>query len=257
MSQKERSIRVQGIILRHVDFGEADRILTIFTREAGKVSVIAKGVRKARSRKAGHVEPLTRTNLLLAKGRDLYILTQAEAVEVFTALREDLVLLGYAYYIIELVDRSTAEEEENRLLYNLFGRTITRLNRGDDPNLVTRYFETRLLDFVGFRPQLYACVQCESEILPEDQYFSAYQGGVKCPKCGLRDPDAWPVTILALKYLRYFQRSDYQKAAQATISKKIFSEMETLMQRYLTYYLERGLNSPSFLRQVRKNQGSE
>ncbi len=254
MPPQERSIRVEGVILRHSDFGEADRLLTIFTREAGKLRAIAKGVRKARSRKAGHVEPFTRTSLQLARGRDLFILTQAEAVDGFATLREDLVLLGYASYIIELLDRSTTDEVENRSLYNLLIRTLSRLNRGDDPNLVTRYYELRLLDYVGFRPQLLRCAQCDAGIKPEDQYFSAFHGGVICPKCGQRDPEARPISMQALKFFRHFQRSSYQEAARANISPPVYAEMEILMQYYLTYSLERGLNSPSFLRRVRRDQ---
>lgn len=256
MPSQNRSIRAEGVILRHSDFGEADRILTIFTREIGKVRAIAKGVRKARSRKAGHVEPFTRTSLQLARGRDLFILTQAEAIDVYARLREDLVLLGYGSYAIELLDRSTTDEVENRSLYNLITRTLSRLNRGDDPNLLTRYYELRLLDYIGFRPQLFTCARCETEIQPEDQYFSALQGGVICPKCGQRDPEARPISMQALKYFRHFQRSSYRDTARAAIPSSVYAEMEILMQYYLTYSLERGLNSPSFLRRVRRDQES-
>jgi DNA repair protein RecO (recombination protein O) len=254
MPPQERSIRAEGIILRHSDFGEADRLLTIFTRELGKVRVIAKGVRKARSRKAGHVEPFTRTQLQLARGRDLWILTQAEAADTFFALREDLVLLGYASYIIELIDQSTYDEEENRLLYDILARTLRRLNRGDNPNLVTRYYELRLLDYIGFRPQLFTCAQCESEIQPEDQFFSAARGGVLCPKCGPHAPSTRPISLLALKYFRHFQRSSYKVAARAPIPDQVYLEMENLMHYYLTHTLERGLNSPAFLRRVRRER---
>jgi DNA repair protein RecO (recombination protein O) len=214
-------------------------------------------VRKARSRKAGHVEPFTRANLQLARGRDLFILTQAEAADVYANLREDLVLLSTASYVIELIDRSTTDEEENRSLYNILTRTLTRLDRGDDPNLVTRYFELRVLDYIGFRPQLLVCTQCEAEIQPEDQYFSAMHGGVICTNCGHRDPGARPVSMQALKYLRHFQRSSYRDAARAAVPASIYAEMETLMQYYLTYNLERGLNSPSFLRRVLREQRNE
>ncbi|MFC1996830.1 DNA repair protein RecO [Chloroflexota bacterium] len=251
MPQKERSIRVEGVIIRHSEFGEADRLLTILTREVGKVRVIAKGVRKVRSRKAGHVEPFTRTNLQLARGRDLFVLTQAESVDVYSALRDDLVLLGYASYVIELIDRSTTDEEENQLIYNLLIQTLSRLNQRDDPNLSTRYFEIRLLDYIGFRPQLFACVQCESEIQPENQFFSANLGGVICPKCEQRDQKIRPVSMLALKYMRYFQRNSYQKASRTSIPAAVYAEMENLLQYYLTFSLERGLNSPAFLRRVR------
>jgi DNA repair protein RecO (recombination protein O) len=129
--------------------------------------------------------------------------------------------------------------------------TLSRLNRGDNPNRATRYFEIRLLDYIGFRPQLFTCAQCQSEIQAEDQYFSAQQGGVICKKCGQRDPQVRPVAMLALKYLRFFQRNSYPETSRASISDEIYGEMENLMQYYITFNLERSLNSPAFLRQIR------
>ena len=188
MPTQERSLRVESVVLRHIDWGEADRLLTIFTRELGRVRAIAKGVRKPRSRKAGHLEPFTRSNLLLARGRDLFIITQAEAIETHAALRDDLIRLGYASYIVELLTRFTYEEGENRALYRLLVDSLDRLNRGDDPAIAVHYYEIRLLDLVGFRPQLFSCARCENEIQPEDQFFSAVQGGCCVPTAGSASP---------------------------------------------------------------------
>ncbi len=254
MAAKPRSQRVEGIVLRHREWGEADRLLTIYTRELGKVQAIAKGVRKPRSRKAGHLEPFTRAGLLLASGRSFYILTQAEAIAPHIALRGDLVLLGYASYIVELLDRFTFDEEENQALFRLIRNSLTRLDRGDAPEIVVHYYEIRLLDHIGFRPQLFNCASCEQEIQPEDQFFSAAQGGVLCPKCGGTVSEARPISMPALKYLRHFQRSSYQDATRAQIEQPIVAEIESLMNYYLTYLLERGLNTPAFLRRVRKRE---
>ena len=100
MPTRTRTQRVEAIVLRHHDWGEADRLLWLFTRQIGKLQVVAKGVRKPRSRKAGHLEPFTRVELLLASGRELPIITQAEALEAYLTLREDLVRLGYASYVV-------------------------------------------------------------------------------------------------------------------------------------------------------------
>jgi DNA repair protein RecO (recombination protein O) len=252
MPSRSRSQRVEAIVLRHTDWGEADRMLWLFTREIGKVRVIAKGVRKPRSRKAGHLEPFTRVELLLAHGRDLLIVTQAEAIDAYLTLREDLVRVGYASYIVELLDRFTYEEGENTTLYRLLAETLSRLNKEAQPAFAVRYYEVRLLDQVGFRPQLFHCVNCGEEIHAEDQYFSFDKGGVICPKCGLNEPGARPVSMPALKILRHFQRSRYAEAQRARLSSSVDLELENLMGYYLTYLLERGLNSPAFLRQVRR-----
>jgi DNA repair protein RecO (recombination protein O) len=247
-----RSQRVEAIVLRHTDWGEADRLLWIFTREQGKLQVVAKGVRKPRSRKAGHLEPFTRVELLLAQGRDLPIVTQAEAKEAYQALREDLVRVGYAAYIIELLDRFTYEEGENVSLYRLLSETLARINREKDPAFAVRYYEVRLLDLVGFRPQLLNCVICGGEIKAEDQFFSFEKGGVICPNCSGREAGARPISLPALRILRHFQRSNYAEAQRVSLSSAVDRELEALMGNYLTYLLERGLNTPEFLRQVRR-----
>ncbi len=251
MNTEFRSQRVEAIVLRHSDWGEADRLLWLFTRELGKVKVVAKGVRKTRSRKAGHLEPFTRVELLLAHGRDLPIITQAEAKDAFLELREDLVRVGYASYIVELLDRFTYEEGENANLYRLLSETLARLNSEPQPAFAVRYYEIRLLDLVGFRPQLLHCVSCGAEIKAEDQFFSFEKGGVCCPKCGKKEPHIRPVSMPALKILRHFQRSRYSEAQRARLSAMVDTELENLMGFYLTYLLERGLNTPSFLRRVR------
>ena len=257
MSSRERSFRVEAVVLRHSDWGEADRLLWLFTRELGKVKAVAKGVRKMRSRKAGHLEPLTRVNLLLAHGREILLITQAETVEAFTPLRENLKLWEYACHIIELLDRFTYEEGENRALFRLLVDTLGRLATEPEPELVVHYYEVRLLDLVGYRPQLFHCANCSKEIQPEDQFFSAEHGGVLCPTCGREVKGARPITLAALKYLRHFQRSSYAEAARARIPLNVMREIEGLMEYYLTYLLERGLNTMAFIRRMRREETRE
>lgn len=257
MPAKERSIRTEAIVLRHNDWGEADRLLGLYTREMGKVRAIAKGARKSRSRKAGHLEPFTRVSLLLARGRDWWIVTQAESVDAYLSLREDLVRVGYASYVIELLDRFTYEEGENRALYRLLTETLERINLEADPTIAIRYYEVRLLDLIGFRPMLFQCARCGNEIQPEDQYFSALEGGVLCPQCGKKTPGAVPVSMTALKFLRHFQRSSYADACRANLAPEIDREIEQVMQHYMTFLLERGLNSPAFIRRMKKEKEIE
>ena len=216
MPKTERSFRVTAIVLRHADWGEADRLLTLFTREMGKLRAVAKGARKARSRKAGHLEPFTHVRLQLAKGRDLPIVTQAETVDAYIPLRDDLIKTGYAAYAAELLDRFTYEEEtESSTPFRLLAETLGRISQESDAWLAVRYYEMRLLDHLGFRPQLFKCANCEAEIEPVDQFFSPLAGGVICPRCGSGLPGLWTISVDALKYLRHFQRSSYAEASRA------------------------------------------
>jgi DNA repair protein RecO (recombination protein O) len=251
MPRPERTIRVEAVVLRHSDWGEADRLLVLYTREEGKLRAIAKGARKLRSRKAGHLEPFTCVALQLARGRDLWIVTQAETVEAYLPVREDLELTANAAYIIELLDRFTFEEGENRTVYRLLVDTLGRVAKEKDVFMAVRYYEIHLLDLLGFRPELFHCVRCRAEIKPQDQFFSAVLGGVLCPRCGPLVPTARPVSMLALKYLRHLQRSTYPEACRANPEGSVRPEMERLLNFYLTYLLERKLNTPEFLREIR------
>jgi DNA repair protein RecO (recombination protein O) len=252
MPTEPRSFRVEAVVLRHSDYGEADRILTLYTRERGKLRAIAKGARKIASRKAGHLEPFTRVALQLAKGRDLLIVTQAETVDVYQSLRDDLVRTGYAAYVIELLDRFVPDEEAaTPSLYRLLTETLSRLAAQGDGWLAVRYYEMRLLDFLGFRPKLFECANCDEEIQAEAQYFSAMMGGAICPRCGQGLQSLWPISVEALKYLRHFQRSGYTEAARARPDAETQKEIETVMQGYFTYLLERELNTPGFIKRVK------
>jgi DNA repair protein RecO (recombination protein O) len=251
--KEARSFRVEAIVLRHSDWGEADRILTLYTRERGKVRAIAKGARKIRSRKAGHLEPFTRVTLQLAKGRDLLIVTQADTLDAYLPLGANLVKTGYASYAVELLDRFTYEDEsENHAIFRLLMEIFDRIATEPEPWLALRYYEVRLLDLLGFRPHLFECANCGEQILPVNQYFSPSAGGVLCPKCGAGLPGVWSVSMEALKVFRHLQRSTYPEAQRARPIPEIQDELEALIQRYLTYLLERGLNSPEFIRQIRK-----
>ncbi len=227
-------------------------MLTLYTRERGKVRAIAKGARRIRSRKAGHLEPFTRVTLQLAKGRDLLIVTQADTLDAYLPLGTDLVKTGYASYVVELLDRFTYEDEsENYPIFGLLTEILNRIAVETDPWLAIRYYEVRLLDFLGYRPHLFECANCGKKIQPEDQYFSPSAGGVLCPKCGAGLPGAWHISMDTLKHFRHFQRSSYAEAKRARPTHEVQDELETLMQKYFTYLLERGLNSPAFIKKIK------
>lgn len=247
-----RSFRASAVVVRHSDWGEADRLLTLYTREQGMVRALAKGARKVTSRKAGHLQPFTYITVQLSKGRDLLIVTQVETVNAFLPLHDDLVKTSYAAYIFELLLRFSYEEEGgNPTIFKLLTDTLDRLEKEEDAWLAVRYYEMRLLDAVGFRPQLFECANCGRAILPEDQFFSFTAGGVICPRCGAGLPNLMKISIESLKYLRHFQRSSYRDASRARPSLEVQKEAEVLMQGYFSHLLERQLNTPGFIKRVK------
>lgn len=256
MSSRLRVYRSEALVLRRHDFGEADRLLTVYTPDHGKLRLIAKGARRPASRKAGHLEPLTRVRLQIARGRNLDIITQAEAIEAYAALRQDLDLFSRAAYVIELVDRF-AVEEPNRQLYRLLVNTLERLASAEPPAIALRFFELQLLEFAGYRPELFNCLNCSAEVKPEDQYFSAERGGAICANCGVVDRHTQRMHLPALKVLRHYQRNTYQVAAATCVRPEVHHEIEELMEDYLSYLLERKLFTPGFMRRVRSMRGRD
>jgi len=144
-----RGFKTEGVILKRRDFGEADRILTIFTLSKGKVSVIAKGVRRITSRRSGNVELLNRSLMYLHQAKTFLILTEASTLDTFSKIKSDLTLSTYAYHIIELVDKLTAENQENRILYEHLVEILRRLERKPRQILI-RAFEVKILSILGF-----------------------------------------------------------------------------------------------------------
>ncbi len=144
-----RGFKAEGIILKRRDFGEADRILTVFTLQKGKISVLAKGVRRITSRRAGNVELLNRVSMYLYQGKGLPILTEAQSLDTYQELKEDLTLSTYAYHILELVDKLTAENQESPLIYENLIQVLRRLEK-NPRQIFIRAFEAKILTILGF-----------------------------------------------------------------------------------------------------------
>ncbi len=252
MPSRERTFRTEAIVLRRRDFGEADRILTLFTPDAGKIRALAKGIRKPTSRKAGHLELYTRSNLLVAKGREMHIITQAVTVDAYRPLRENLLRSTYGTYCIELLDQFTPDEAENKPLYDLLTKALGWLAEARDLALTTRYYELQLLGMAGYQLELFRCVVGSKAIAAEDQFFSPADGGVVCPKCGENRPGAFPISLNALKVLRFMQLNPYAALRELKLRPSVHTELERVIQRTITYHLERQLKSVEFLKHVRR-----
>jgi DNA repair protein RecO (recombination protein O) len=251
-----RLYRLSAIVLRRRDMGEADRLLTVFTRDQGKLTLLAKGVRRQASRKAGHIEPFTYTELLVAKGKSLDIVTQAETIEAHRHVREDLWRSSYAYTAVELADAFTQEADPNSLLFDLLLETLNRLDTATvDPGLAARYYELHMLGLAGYQPQLFRCVQCNELLKPQVNFLSLDSGGCLCPKHGAQRSDTVALPLPILKVLRYMQTRSWDEVALLQLSSEVGRQVEHILARYIVYHLERDLRSPAFLEKLRKTIG--
>ncbi|MBI2954179.1 MAG: DNA repair protein RecO [Chloroflexi bacterium] len=239
--------RTEAIVLKRSDFGEADRIVTLYTPRLGKLRAIAKGVRRPKSRLGGHVELFIHSKMLLAKGRHLDIITQSENINSFTRLREDLRRTSLAYYVGELLDQFTEDGVENYLAFDLLVKTFERIGESRDPEVAARFFEVQLLGHLGYRPQLHTCIRCNITVGPTGNFFSAAAGGVLCLDCGQTDPRARGLTVNGFKMLRLLQSGDYATAVRVRLEPALRRELQAVTRNYIEFILERQLKSIGFL----------
>jgi len=261
----KRLYHTEAIVVRRRDQGEADRVLTLCTPQ-GKLSVIAKGVRKVRSRKAGHLELFTHARLVLARSRSSWdVVSQAETVEPHAVLRGDLTRGTYARYVAELYDRFVAEGEGGEPLFDLLRRTLGYLceaEPGRETALLMRAYEQRLLSLVGFRPEWGRCVGdgCGRPLEPKgDEPFGLdpERGGALCPACyraARGEPRVLPLSPAALRLLRACQREPFSRLRARSVPPAVLNEVERAARHYITYHLEQDLRSGVFLRRVRRER---
>jgi DNA repair protein RecO (recombination protein O) len=269
-----RSYSTEAIVLKHLDLGEADRVLTLFTPYKGKFHAIAKGSRRPGSKKAGHLELLCHSQLHIAQGRNLDVITQAQSLESFLHLRNEFWHMTCGFYLAELVDRFIEDDSQHKNVYELLALALRALeedalemqrrrNEGDEQTrqsydrtqLLLRYFEIDLLSFVGYEPALRICTHCHTELLPQENGFNASLGGVLCPDCS----HLWnqSLSMNALKVLRLLQRTAWLQVPRFHLDTRLHSEIESAMHSLLRFHLERDLKSWSFLEMLHAKGLSE
>ncbi len=260
-----RLYRTEGIIIRRRDQGEADRVLTLCT-PSGKVAVLAKGTRKIKSRKAGHIELFARSNFVLSRVPNYWdIISQAETIDAHPRLRGDLLRGAYARYVSELFDRFFTQGEGSSAAYDLLGHTLTWLCEDEDLDLIARFYEQHLLGLAGFRPEMFRCVTGHEERVPlkpreraEDRRpygFDPEQGGGLCQSCydeQKKRPDVMAISPNGLWFLQECQRGPYTRLQEQNVTPTIHDQVARVMHHYITYHLEQEVKAGAFLRQVKQ-----
>lgn len=252
MSPRARLYKTEAIVLRTMDLGEADRVLTVLTPRLGKLRVIAKGVRRPRSRIGGGLQPFSDVQLVLAVGRTFDVVTSSSLEDPHLGLRNDLHSTAAAWYVVELADRFCEGAADSHEAFRLLAQALSALDAGPDVarEVVARWFELALLDAMGFRPELGQCLECGAEIEPEGNAYSPAGGGAVCPSCAHAAHGARPISMDALKVLRHLQRSPLAGILRLRMAPALHREVERLLHATVSAVLERELRSRDFLEEV-------
>jgi DNA repair protein RecO (recombination protein O) len=234
----------QGVVLRAVKLGEADKIVSILTQGAGKIRAVAKGIRRTNSKFGARLEPLTHVSLLLYQGRNLDTVTQAEIISPFTGIRGDFARIAAGETMLEAADKVAEEHERNVRLFLLLLTGLRALEAGPaDAAAVAESFLLKLLSLSGFHPSLSGCAVCG---LPGPHpWFSASQGGVVCSDCA--EHDAGRVAEPAVRWLDGLARIDLNSAGDMAPEVPIRREARAMLYGFVEYHLERRMRSLALL----------
>ena len=246
-----RSYRCEGLTLRKASIGEADLLVTFFTRDRGKVRAVAKGAKRSTSKLVGHLEPLTQVQLSMAYGRTLDYVNQAQTVNNFAGLKSNLDAMTKAVYVAELVDGFGSEANPNPPLYNLALETLRAIDHHPDSEWPLIFFEVHLLEVSGLMPELYQCVECAHPLAPGQHRFSPSIGGALCLDCHPENAHVRPLSLRALKVLRLIHRGQMDEVLPLNLDAVLLEELKSLIGGTVTYWLEREIRSKPFLDQLR------
>ena len=242
-----------AIVLSRFDYGEADRIMTLFTPTYGKLKAIAKGVRRPTSRLGGALEPLAELRVALARGRTFDVVTQVEVSHAWLRLRDSLESAATGWYLAELADRSIEERHETEGLYALLRRAYELLDAGMASHRVARWYEMHLADEMGVRPEVDRCVECDRMLEVDEQFrWVPPLGGVLCSRCPGPPAERAGMSVDAVKLLKAYQRMDVEALAGLRLPAAVESEVETALRDFLRVALERDARSLEFLDEVRR-----
>lgn len=243
--------KTEGIVLKRTNFKESDLILTIFTRDFGKISVIAKGARRPSSKFVGHLELFSDLKIMLVSGKNLDILSQTEVLRYFKGIRENLLKTGLAFYIAELIDKILAERQENYQIFELLRKTLFFLNKEKTPESLIYFFEVKLFELSGFGPEFLNCLICSSSIKNESNYFS-FEGGFVCPKCAKKSRRKIKISREAVKLLRVLKKSNFELISKLKVKEEVLIEVRKILNLFSESIIEKKLKSKKFLKEVEK-----
>ncbi|WP_207952291.1 DNA repair protein RecO [Paenibacillus turpanensis] len=243
--------RVEGIVVRSMDYGEGNKIVTLYTKQTGKITVMARGARKLKSKFGALAQPLTHGEFVFFKtgSGSMGTLNHGEIDRSHSRLREDLTLAAYAAYIAELTDRLTEDGEANPFLFEQLKASLVSLEEGKDPQIVTHLFEWKVSAAAGYEPMLEACAACGADP-SEGLAFSAAAGGWLCRIHRLQDPQSIPMDGSAFKLLRLLVALDARRMGSIAVKPESKLLMKQMVRLWFEHHIGIRFKSLHFLDQL-------
>lgn len=247
--------KTEGVVLRRRNLGEADRLVTLLSRDRGKVTAVARGARRPRSRLGGRLEPGVRVRALVAEGRTLDIISQVEVLDAYAALRLDLERMGVAAEVLELADRALADRHPHPEVYRLLLDALGLL-RGDSRPVVALWFAARLLVLTGHRPSLRRCRACGQRVRPPAAWSTAL-GGCLHAACAGRDPRAAAISGPDLALLAFLLDARPPAVRRIAPAPDALAAVGGVLREYAEACWETRLRAPAVVRRLARHPGRD
>jgi DNA repair protein RecO (recombination protein O) len=245
--------RTSAIVMKTLDYGESDRIITFYTSDFGKIKGIAKGAKRSRRRFSNALELFTLSRIIFFDKREsgLVRIEGCDIVSTFPAIREDIRKIAFGCYLVELVDEMTAEREPNPHLFSTVTTFLSLLNEGQAETQILRVFEARLLSLLGYRPELTRCLRCGESLERAGQTrFSVMKGGLLCGRCSEGYGDLLPASQGTAKILSLAMEMDLSKVGRLKFSRQALQEGEAILSQFIQYHINKELKSKKFLKDL-------
>ncbi len=249
------SHKTTAIILNSLDYGESDRIVSVFTSDFGKIKGIAKGARRSKKRFPNALEPFSLSDIIFSKReRDTLVLIEScDIIDHYPDIRENLDKTLTSSYLLELTDKFTREGKKDAALFQLLKNFLHMIDSGIYSDDLVRFFEIRLLKLSGYEPVFDRCMICKMPVRHEELYrFVPSKGGIKCKTCLQNSFDSFPVSVGTIKSLLLGKEIDIEKVNRITLSVQSAQESKNILSGFIHHLLGTELKSLQVLNQVRK-----
>ncbi|SEN56153.1 DNA replication and repair protein RecO [Amphibacillus marinus] len=240
--------RIEGVIIRTQDYGETHKIVTLFTKQLGKLALIARGSKKPKSRMASITQMFIQGEYLVQLGRGLAVMQQGEVINSHRKIREDIVQTAYASYIAELTDKLMEEKKPNHLVYQQFVAALSGIVDQKDAAILALIYELKLYKVAGFAPILSQCTSCQRQ----DQLvgFSLSEAGLVCRFCAHKDSNAMLLNSTQIKLIQLFDQTDLTRIANISVKEENKQVILRLLVAYYDQYGGLTIKSKRFLDQL-------
>lgn len=247
-------IKTKALVIKEYIVGESDKYVTLFTKEYGKIQALAPKAKKTDRGFASATQLFVYGNFILTSYKDTYRMVNAEIIEMFHNIRNDLERLSYASYMMEFLQYVTEPMLPHVELLKLTLVSLQVLAKEQaDCHLIRRIYELRALSELGFRPQLLACTDC-GEVIPEEEerryYFSSEAGGLVCGACKNYYKGLIEMNYGTRYTIQYILTAALKQLYHFTITKQIQKQLDQVCEQYVPYYVDKSFKTLDFIERI-------